>query len=370
MTADRAFIFAKACGIIGKSFVGPNLAKLKAVSSLEDLQKLVIADAPEGAAGTQDSLLGDSGSRQIDVMALEAAIRQRAMRHILNVVGHYDKNPPIVAHLVQAVEYAELKNCINAIHENEKTPPAHTNIGRYASMHFDAYPDLEQMLIGNKVFFTVQNPDKSFPKMGQDFDAEKLCADIDVYYYTRLWKILVKTRRSDCRVIHRIENDEIIYKNIAWALRLRKYYNYSGVDIDKRLIHINIKSQDSSVRDMAAPAQATYAYRLDDRGDWNKWRYQNMLNPETSGAFWRCDPRYFQNAASMKLYLNTWRHFPFSPFSLDTACCYIRLKQFEMQVLNGIAEGLRLGLTASDVFSTLGFDAAVNIGVKNGGGTA
>jgi vacuolar-type H+-ATPase subunit C/Vma6 len=77
------------------------------------------------------------------------------------------------------------------------------------------------------------------------------------------------------------------------------------------------------------------------------------LNPEIPGRSWTADPRYFQNAAGDYLYKLALRAFRRRPFSLDTAFCFIRIKQYEEDLLTSVAEGLGLGMSGQDVFALL-----------------
>jgi hypothetical protein len=43
-----------------------------------------------------------------------------------------------------------------------------------------------------------------------------------------------------------------------------------------------------------------------------------------------------------------------SPFTLDTVCCFIKLKQFEKEILTSVAEAARLGLSGGDALAILG----------------
>jgi hypothetical protein len=46
-----------------------------------------------------------------------------------------------------------------------------------------------------------------------------------------------------------------------------------------------------------------------------------------------------------------------NPSSLDTIFCFIKIKQFEEDVLTSSAEGLGLGMASREVFGMLGVEA-------------
>jgi vacuolar-type H+-ATPase subunit C/Vma6 len=92
---------------------------------------------------------------------------------------------------------------------------------------------------------------------------------------------------------------------------------------------------------------------LDNRVEWKGWNRERFLNPEKSDQHWKADPRHFQNAASEYLYELARLSFRRRPFSLDTVFCFIKLKQFEEDLLTSLAEGLGMGLSSQEVFGLL-----------------
>jgi hypothetical protein len=105
---------------------------------------------------------------------------------------------------------------------------------------------------------------------------------------------------------------------------------------------------------LAADAFECLELPLDNRRAWDSWRREEFLNPDRGE--WKLEPRYFQNAASRYLYRLARHYFRVNPSSLDTVFCFIKIKQFEEDVLTSSAEGLGLGMPTRDVFSLLGVE--------------
>ena len=63
------------------------------------------------------------------------------------------------------------------------------------------------------------------------------------------------------------------------------------------------------------------------------------------------EPRYVQNESAKYLYRLAQRLFHRRPFAVDTAACFIKIKQFEEDLLTSVAEGLGFGMTAQDVLA-------------------
>ncbi|MCL2128004.1 MAG: V-type ATPase subunit, partial [Treponema sp.] len=115
-------------------------------------------------------------------------------------------------------------------------------------------------------------------------------------------------------------------------------------------------SQASSGREISLAAEALQSlqFPLDSRPAWKNWRWERFLNPQGADEMWAADPRHFQNAASRYIYSLSMRCFRQAPFSISSSYCYIKLKQFEEDLLTSVTEGLALQMTGKDVFDLTG----------------
>jgi vacuolar-type H+-ATPase subunit C/Vma6 len=333
---ERAYAYAKACGIIGKSFIGRRMAGLSAVSRLSELDRLVFPgssrDLPE------KELLFD----------LEGRIISRAVKSITAIVDCFSKPPEFLSLLVRSYEYADLKTALSAPGETKK--PAFTDLGRFNTVRFDLWPDIPAMIRGSEFEFLLDK-DGSVKK---EADGISLQTQLDRHYYERLWKSLVSLPQKDRAAAETILSDEISLRNSGWVLRLRSYYEMPPEELKAHLI--DIRATRAGKGSLAADAYACLEFSLENRAEWSSWRWARFLNPERGGQ-WRADPRYFQNAASGYLYRLARKHFRVHPFSLDTVFCFIKLKQFEEDILTSNAEGLGMGMSSRDVFGLLEVEA-------------
>ncbi|MDR2793951.1 MAG: V-type ATPase subunit [Treponema sp.] len=337
MSGERAYIYAKACGIIGKSFVGKRIHALENVNRLAELDRLVF---PEGGRELPErELLPD----------LEKRITARSIAQISTIIGCFRNPPELLVLLLQSYEYENLKNTLAALANNEAKPPRITDIGKFRTVNFEAYPNIEGMLKNTEFEFLLKNELKETPKPLQD--ASALQTKIDMHYYTRLYAALGRLPRMDRLGIEKIVDDEIRLRNVSWTLRLRTYYNMSVERIKTMLITIDEK------KDFTGDALASCAFSLDTRDDWTHWKWAKFVNSESPTAnspYWSLDPRYFQNKASHYLYKCTYESFHTKPFSLVPAFCFIRLKQSEEDLLTSVAEGFGFGLPCRETLGLLG----------------
>ncbi|MDR0878802.1 MAG: V-type ATPase subunit [Treponema sp.] len=339
---ERAYAYSKACGIIGKSFVGKRLSALGGVSRLNELDRLIFPLQSKDLPGRE--LLSD----------IENRIQGRTVKQILAIVGSYANPPELLVHLLRAYEYSDLKTCINYLSGGVKTSPAFTNIGRFGTVRFEAFPDLAAMLLETDFAFLLERDDiKEIAKAaaGANVDTVNIETELDFHYYDALIKTLNSLSASDRIFAEKILAEEISLRNSLWALRLRTYYGKSPKEAGTALMDIRMKTGTEILP--ASDARASLDLPLDSRAPWKGWRWERFLNPEKPGVQWYADPRYFQNAASEHLYRLALRFFHRKPFSISAVFCFIKLKTFEEDLLTSVAEGLGLGLSSGDVFDLL-----------------
>jgi vacuolar-type H+-ATPase subunit C/Vma6 len=340
-SGERAYVYAKACGIIGKSFVGSRIAALEPAGRLTDLDRLVFPQSFRELP--ERELLAD----------LERRILDSAVNKIISLVNSYAQPPEFLVRLLRSYEYEDLKVALSAIGGKETKAFTFTNLGRFGVVKFDAYPDIAAMVSGTEFESLIS-------QASRDGDSRiVLQIKLDKHYYTMLWESLYRLKRQDREGIEAILAEEISLRNVVWALRLRTYYHMSGNDVRERLIDLEShphshshKSGTGNRHSLVADAEAMLELPLDTYSPWVSWKRVGFLNPGR-GDTWTADPRYFQNAASRHLYHLARHYFHLRPFSVDTAACFIKLKQFEEDLLTSLAEGLGMGMTSRDVFAML-----------------
>jgi len=360
----RAYVYAKACGIIGKSFIGKRIRELERANRLSDLDRIIFPlssrDLPE------KELLLD----------LEKRITNREVASIISIVGCFSKVPEFLALLVRSYEYTDLKSAIIASLRHGPAP-AHTDLGNFQTVNFDAWPDINTMIGGTEFKFLL---DKKIVDIEEN-DGITMQTLLDRYYYNALWKSLFSLPAKDRRVAGRILSEEISLRNVGWALRLRTYYGMSPSAVMPHLILIPVRGNVSRGRKPGSAAEArvhdaaplwalatgsrtlaqeavqSLDFPLDNYAAWSSWRWKEFINPEVGGNHWTIDPRYFQNAASRYLYRLAARFLRTNPFSLDMVFCFIKLKQFEEDILTSCAEGLSIGMSSREIYTMLGVES-------------
>jgi vacuolar-type H+-ATPase subunit C/Vma6 len=333
------YAYAKACGIIGKSFVGKHISSLAGIRSLNELNRFVFPGHYRELPGKE--LLHD----------FEKRIIERAVFQILEIISSYAKPPELIVRMLQSYEYSDLKSCIQNIAAADSAGkkaelPYICNIGIFKTVNFTVFPDIGAM-IKDTEFASVLSEDLNSLKNG---DTTVLETKLDIIYYNNRIKCIKKLSNEDRLFIQRFFAAEISLRNCQCALRMRSYFNKSDIEIKNYLMDISIQGNRTS---LAEDALKTLDFPLDMRNFWEGWKWEKLINQEEASVHWKVDPRYFQNAASRYMYLLAWRGFHRYPLSVTSIFCFIKLKQFEEDLLTSIAEGLSLGMSSSDVFELL-----------------
>jgi vacuolar-type H+-ATPase subunit C/Vma6 len=348
---ERAYTYAKACGIIGKSFIGKRMRALENAGRLSDLDRMIFTEASRNLP--EKELLVDFEDRIID----------RSLKSILSIVESFSKPPELLILLVRGYEYADLKSALRSSLEGEKNAPAYTDIGRFKSVRFEAWPDIRAMIQNTCFAFLLDKKGALQQKQGSVSKETVVSVEtaLDQHYYTALWESISALPPKDSYAAEKILSDEISLRNSGWALRLRTYYRMTADEVKRHLVDIPVREKNArryktARRSLAGEAIRSLEFSLDSFATWSSWRWKGFLNPESGDRHWHVDPRYFQNAASLYLCKLAGRYFRSRPLSLDAVFCFIKLKQFEEDILTSFGEGLGMGMSGRDVFSMLGVE--------------
>ena len=339
MWNDNGYAYAKASWIVGKSFLGKRISSLSGIHTLSDLDKFIFPDSHCELPG-----------REL-LPSLEKRIIERAVRQILSIVKSYTEPPRLLVRMLKGFECADLKDCFAHIACGKKEPPVISDIGRFKTIRFNAYPNVAAMLKKTEYEELLHRDIRSVEKGA---DLTMIDHKLDYRFYQSLIESLSQLDSEEKEGAARLIADEISLRNCLWALRLRTYYEKSGAETKKYLMDFKLPVSAHQRRaSLSSDAYASLDFQLDLREDWHGWRWEKFLNHAEQSVHWTADPRHFQNAASQYLYHLAYRYFHAFPMSVGAIYCFIKLKQFEEDLLTSIAEGLSLGINSAKVFRLL-----------------
>ena len=331
-TGAGAYIFAKANGILGKSFTGQRAQKLFNVKSLGELWTLLFRTQPPMVP---EVML----SQQIEEKAFSDFNNQ-----FVNFISLYDKPEAVLEDQLLMYEGENLKELGAALCKGETKCPELINLKNYSSLNYAAWPDIQKITKGT-VFSWYNKVPGIHEQQEQDFK-------IDIQICRHLWNSALKQKGEAGEALLNLYSQEFIVKNIVWVLRLRLYYNMKSEDIIKNLIYVTDKPGRSDP--VAAPALKILEWPLDEYEVWSNWRYASLINPYEPGQVWQIDPIWIEkrnrveiNRKASKLF----HQFPSEPASLIG---WYKMKNFELSCIRTAVESIRLNVDSAEAMDAIG----------------
>lgn len=327
-----AFVYARACGLFARSWTGARARPLFAATRLQDLWALLYAEdvplLPEGLLARQ----------------IERKSEERAVHSFVKLLSVYDTCDPVSLALISRYEYANLKGAIASLSLKNTDEPYRVDIGKFSFINWKKWPDLAAMTRNTVVSWLDAVPEPP--------DLVAMEIRLDHQYYQILWDALESLQAKDKASAEKLIREEIILKNIGWALRLRVYYGMDAKAIIPFLARE--KREDGERAILSSPAMAILEKPLDAWEAWSAWKYAWLLNPHEEGVPWTVDPRWVELASDRYLYRLARTQFHQAPFTVGTLVSFFRIQMLEIQMIRVASEGLRLGADESQMRDFMG----------------
>ncbi|OJF76903.1 MAG: hypothetical protein BKP49_04875 [Treponema sp. CETP13] len=330
-SAASVYVYAKASGMIARSYTGSRAHKLFEVKNLQGLWQLVFKDE---VPLVPEVML----ARQIEQTAEKQFIADYKM-----LVSCYDKPADILIQLLRSYDYRNIKTLGASLCAGETQIPEISDIGDFSMLNYSAWPNLKKITRHSVISWYDQIPSWENQK---DLDQK-----LDIQYTKDLWNSAKKLPSSERSVTVNFIQQQIELQNCVWAFRLRDYYNMKRDEIISWLACDKKKPLKNDL--LAGQAIRTIDYPLDDFSAWSDWKYVSLLNPPTD-AEWKLDPRWFEQAVNLKINKIACTKFHEQPFSTLVLISWFKMKQNELNMIRTAAEGLRLNVSDSDLKSFVG----------------
>lgn len=336
-----SYIFAKASGILGHSFVGERAKILFNQKNLQDLWSLIFRTHPPMIP---EVLL----ARQIEVDA-----KKRFIEQYTTLINAYDTPDPLLVDQLYIYEAENLKEIGAALCNGEKECPPLADLGAFAQLNYDAWPDIKAITKGSIFSWYDHVP--------QIHEQQEMEFKVDLQVMRHLWKSLENEKGEDYTALMKIYKNEYVVKNVVWALRLRLFYEMSDEEIAENLICV---SKHPGYGDpLAGPALKALELPVDDYNAWANSKYKNLVNPHTEGVVWTINPNWMEKRSRIevnRMALNVFHQYPMSVCSL---IAWYKVKHFELNCIRTAVESLRLNISSEEAMNTVGINYG---GVNNG----
>ena len=331
-SAAKSYIYAKASGLIGKSFTGERTSLLFGVKTMGELWTLIF--------NTQPPLLPEVLlARQIETEAFNQLVKQ-----YVYFINQFDRRQKILELPLRLFDSDNLKMVGAALCSGEKNCPQLSDLGSLSQFNFSAWPDIAKITAGSDYSWYNQVPDVH--------EQQKNDYRIDIQTVKTFWKELHTLSGEDFEILINLFKTEYILKNIVWALRLKINYQMPKEQIIQNLIYVT----DAPGKDdpIAAPALAILDKETDVWEQWEGWRYASLLNPHTAGEVWNVDPGWIEGKGRIKFTKMARLAFHQNPMSVSSIIGWFKVKAFELSCIRTAVESLRLGISNEEAMNTVG----------------
>lgn len=316
-----AYVYAKICGKISKTYSGKNIEKLYSVSSLSELYSLLFN---EEIPAVPETLL----AKQIEEKAENNFVKEYS-----SLLDCYDKIDDLLITLLHFYDYNNLKTIAAALCLHESQLPNVMELGKYSLLKYENWPDIAKI---------TENTELSwYNKIPLLEEQQILDTKLDFQYLTNLWNCACRQDLSVREQTKKIIRNEIVFNNIVWALRLKVYYRFNDERIVDKLF---FKEQKKSKGDLfAGEALKILKKDISNHEEWKNWKYCSSLNPVTEGVQWQIDPRWVESEFEKKMIKEYSSMFHKNSLTSLALVCYFKIKQNELNNIRRVTEGLRLG---------------------------
>lgn len=219
-----------------------------------------------------------------------------------------------------------------------ETRAAQKFIGQYKNL-LSEFENPSPILSAILSFYEYENSGKS----GVEEDRRQIMA---------LWQAVSSLRGNDREHLGCLYRMEISFKNILWALRLKVYYNFSNEEVLENLVYGDRRRSRSDV--LVREAVSILGKDISSYDDWKSWRYSQYLNPHEEGVVWEIDPTWIERSLKNHLARAYRRFFHKDPMSVTSLVSWFRIKQYELDCIRAVAEGLRLGIESEHIMEVAG----------------
>lgn len=337
-SAADSYVYAKASGMLARSFVGKRARELFNTHSLPDLWTLVFkSEVP----AIPEALLAKE---------LEKTAQERFLSQYTKLISCYESPAPVLLALLHSFDYENLKQIGAALCYGEKELPPILDIAPYNLINYSKWPDIAAM--------TSEGPLSWYDTVPEIHEQQADDYRLDCQYVNELFSAARKINTAGEKAILDLFTSRFQMENILWSLRLRLFYRMDTEEVKEHLVYSD-SSRSSDI--LSADAIKTLEWDTDNYEQWKKWSHANLLNPHEEGGIWNVDPRWISNAYKKEYVEKAYRLFHQYPFTVCPLVCWYIIKQHELDNIRTASECLRLNASVDDALQVAGVSE-----VKNG----
>lgn len=328
----HSYVYAKASGILARSFTGHRAASLFAPRSLAELWSLVLkSEVP----AVPETLLAKR---------LEEEAGAKFISEYKRLLDMYDKPDDVAVLLLRYFDYSNLKSLGAAAAMGRTERPRLRNIAPYNILNYDGWPSIKKI--------TALSPLSWYDKEPEISEQQFLDAKIDRQFVSDLWNAAERLGVFERANVENLILKKYAMQNMAWALRLKVFYKMPNDEILEHILFLDASEKKGDL--LARDAIEILEKNPEHYEDWVGWKYARFLNAHEEGSLWTIDPGWVEDAAKKELVAESNRLFHSQPFTPVVLVSWFFIKLNELNHIRAAVEALRLNVEAESAMEAAG----------------
>ncbi len=337
-SAADSFVYAKASGILARSYVGDRARQLFSFHTLQELWSFLFK---KEVPVVPETLL---------VRELEQTAFEDFVNSYKKLIENYSKPEKILLTLLQNFDYENLKDIGSSVALGEKKPPVMQKITPFNIINYDKWPDVKSITAGGPLEWY-----SSAPKISEQYLVDY---KLDCQYVVSLFDSINEIKSACKKDILNLLGEKYCIENAVWAIRLRLYY---GMEKDEIIPLLAYSTKEKVSTDpLVCDTIKTLDWELDNYDKWKSWKYSKYLNPHEEGVVWIIDPRWVSNSYKGQYVRNAYKLFHKHPFTACPLVCWFIIKRNELDYIRTASETLRLSINSSQAMKIAGVQEVTN----------
>lgn len=330
-----SFVYAKASGIIGKSFIGSRAVKLFEVRTLGELW----------------SLLFNTPVPVLPEVMLAQQIERESFKKLINqysdFIELYEDSDGVLKNQLKVYEGQNLKVIGAALCSGETQCPELIDLGNNACLKYKNWPNIEKITLNTEFDWYNQVPEVQ--------NQRNLEYKVDIQILKSLWKSINLVKDESKEELLNFYKEEYAVANIVWALRLKIHYKMTDDKIKEVLMYV---TEGPGADDpIAKDALKILDKPLDEYEAWANWKYKELINPHVEGQIWQINPGWIEQkyrAKSNRKALHLFHQYPMTTGSLIG---WYKVKEYELNCIRTAVESIRLNINSAEAMKAVGLTA-------------
>ncbi len=326
-SSASSYVYAKASGILARSYVGERASRLFAAAKLSELWTLVFEDE---LPAVPEILLAKE---------IERASADKFIGEYKRLLSAYDEPAQILVGLLQYFDYENLKSLGAAAAMGQKERPPLFDIRPYNLLNYDAWPSIQKITQGSELEWYDHEPEVS--------EQQLLDNALDLQFVEKLWASSQELAGEEKESVQALIAERYLMRNIVWVLRLKLYYGMDRNQIVQRLAFLN--PQNGKSDPLGGEAFAIIDKDVQNWDDWKNWKYAKYLNPREEGSVWSVDPRWVEESSEKDFIQKATKRFHARPCAPTALLCWFFIKSKELDCIRMATEALRLNVKIKEM---------------------